>query len=447
VSVERTSERTGPEETAHSTLRWARRAVPAGSAPMLAALCTSGLSAYAFLVLTARHLSPAAYAPLAAFWTLAFLVGPGIYVAVDQEMARAVSSRLALGRPTRPAITRVAQVSVVLTVILLLVGGLATPFLLGRAFNHELLLLAGFLLILPGYCFLSALVGAMNAFGRLRGSATVVAGEGLFRLAGCGGILLFGVRTAGAYGLAVGLAPFLAGVVGWRVTRLPVTAGPGEPWRPVSSAIALLVGGTVLNQFLLVIAPFIIKILAHASDQADAGRFLNAVALTRVPLFLFNAAIPILLPRFTRLAAAGHQQALNRLIGGVTAGCTLVFALVTAGSAAFGPDLLRILYGHAYVLPAGTIALLAAAAGLYCVATVLSLVLIATKNYLATTISWGLGVGCLVVTTVLGGSLGLLGRVTWGYLIGCLASTTAMAAFVVVRRPKASRISLEALEP
>jgi O-antigen/teichoic acid export membrane protein len=428
---------TGADAAVHSTLQthmlFGRIPVPKGSLPLITAVILSGLSAYAFLVLTARQLSPSSYAPLAAFWTLAFFVGPGIYVAVDQEMSRALSRCLTLGFATRPMARRVFHMSVLGTLGLLGIGGLLSPILLRRAFDDQGLLLAGFLLILPGYCLLSSLVGITNAFGRLRGSATVVAGEGIFRLAACAGLLVAGISTAGPYGLCVGIAPLAAAFVGWRFNRIPLTPGPPAPWRPVARGLTVLVGGTVLNQFLLVIEPFLVKIIAHTSDQAAAGRFLNAISLTRVPLFLFNAVIPVLLPRFTRLVEAKKSASLRRILWKLTLCITTIFAVATGAAVIFGPTLLRFLYGPAYVVRGWIVAALTAGAGLYCLATVLSLALIAKKSFLPAAVSWALGVGVMLLVTGFGGSLGLLGRATWGYVLGCAVSTAAMACFVAAR--------------
>jgi O-antigen/teichoic acid export membrane protein len=370
---------------------------------------------------------------LAAFWTLAFFVGPGIYVAVEQEMSRAVSSRLANGLAARPIAVRVFQVGALLTFGLVVVGIATSPILLRRAFDEQVLLLVGCLLILPGYCLFTASIGVLNAAGNLGGSARVIAGEGLFRLVGCGALILFGVRTAGPYGLAVGGAPFIAVLIGWRSSPVLLTPGPVEPWRPVSRAVGLLLGGTILNQFLLVIGPFIVKVLATTSEQAAAGRYLNAISLTRVPLFLFNAAIPILLPRFARTAAGGRLDKLLELLAQVVGAIAICFVAAVVVGYLAGPDVLRWLYGPNYELGGGTIGLLAAAAGLYCVAVTLSLALVATKDYFSTTISWALGVVCMLIVIVGGGGLGLLGRVTWGYLLGSLVASLSMAAFMLLR--------------
>jgi O-antigen/teichoic acid export membrane protein len=426
----------GGGDSLPSRLLFGRIRLPEGALALVAAVATSGLAAYAFLVLAARHLSPSAYAPLAAFWTLAFFVGPGIYVAVDQEMARVLSASLALGRATRPAATRVIQVGGGLTLLLVGLGFATAPILIGRGFDNQGLLFLGFLVILPAYCGLSAVVGMMNALGRLRGSATIMAGEALFRLAGCILLLLLSVRTAGPYGLAVGLAPFAATLLGVRTTRIKLTPGPPVPWRPVVSGLAVLIGGTVLNQFLLVIEPFIVKILAHSGQQAAAGRFLNAIALTRVPLFLFNAAIPVLLPRFTRLASAGRHDRLGHLLLRTITVVSMVFAGAIVVAGLFGPELVRLLFGPAYVLHGQVIALLAAGAGLYCIATVLSLALIASRAFGATVISWALGVASMLITTIFGGSLGLIGRAAWGYLLGCGVATLAMVVPVLIRQRK-----------
>ncbi|MEA2685075.1 MAG: hypothetical protein QOE93_270, partial [Actinomycetota bacterium] len=62
-----------------------------------AGLVVLGLTAYAFLVIAARALGPEAYAPLSALWAIVFLVGPGCFVPLEQELARSLAARGAAG--------------------------------------------------------------------------------------------------------------------------------------------------------------------------------------------------------------------------------------------------------------------------------------------------------------------------------------------------------------
>ena len=72
--------------------------LPGGIAPVAAGLIVLGITAYGFLIVAARSLGAERYAPLAVLWALVFLIGPGVFVPLEQELARAISARQATGR-------------------------------------------------------------------------------------------------------------------------------------------------------------------------------------------------------------------------------------------------------------------------------------------------------------------------------------------------------------
>ena len=72
--------------------------LPGGMVPVAAGLVVLGATSYGFLVLAARSLGPERYAPLSVLWALVFLVGPGVFVPLEQELARAIAARQATGR-------------------------------------------------------------------------------------------------------------------------------------------------------------------------------------------------------------------------------------------------------------------------------------------------------------------------------------------------------------
>ncbi|MEY2589667.1 MAG: hypothetical protein QOJ67_1651, partial [Acidimicrobiaceae bacterium] len=69
----------------------------------------AGVSAYGFLVLSARVLGKAEYAPLSVLWAAVFLAGPGFFLPLEQEVSRALAARRALGLGTGPVLRRAAM--------------------------------------------------------------------------------------------------------------------------------------------------------------------------------------------------------------------------------------------------------------------------------------------------------------------------------------------------
>ena len=109
--------------------------------------------------------------------------------------------------------------------------------------------------------------------------------------------------------------------------------------------------------------------MALLGDTAPAEQvtlFGNAVLLTRVPLFLFQAVQAALLPRLTRLAARGD---IKEFRFGFKQLVILVFGvglLGIVGAFIIGPNVLDLVYGGS--IDRRTITLLALASGIYMMA-------------------------------------------------------------------------------
>ena len=72
-----------------------RNPLPTGTAAVGVGLIVAGLSAYGFLFFADRALSKAEYSPLGALWSMVFLIGPGLFLPLEQEISRALAERRA----------------------------------------------------------------------------------------------------------------------------------------------------------------------------------------------------------------------------------------------------------------------------------------------------------------------------------------------------------------
>jgi O-antigen/teichoic acid export membrane protein len=181
------------------------------------------------------------------------------------------------------------------------------------------------------------------------------------------------------------------------------------------------------------VGPLAVLVLATSNQRGEAGRYLAALALTRVPLFLFNAVLAALLPTLAHLASVGQRQEFASILGRLTTGVVLVIAGVSGIAAVAGPWLLRLFFGAAYSLPASGLVTLTVGCGFFMVALVLSYGLIAVGGHQWTTVSWGAGCIAFVTFVALGSELGLLGRVEWGFLVATLAAASAMGGLLIWR--------------
>lgn len=409
-----------------------RSPLPQGTLSVGAGLLISGVTAYGFLVLAARALGPDAYAPLGLLWTAMFLLGPGLFLPVEQEVSRALAERRARGLGGGPVIRKAGLLAAALLGLVLLGLVVLAPALLDKLFDDQLLLLVGLGLGLAGTAAGHLARGTCSGQGRFRPYAVFLGADGLIRLGICAVLAVVGVETAGPYGIALGIAPGLAVVVALARQRGLVTPGPEASWREVSGALLALLAGSILSFTLLNGGPLAIDLLGSEAEQADAGRFLNGLIIARVPLFLFQAVQASLLPRLSSLAGAGRFDEFRSGLRSLLAVTAAIGAVATVVAFAIGPQVVRILFGSEFELDHRTLGLLALGCALYMIASALAQAVIALAGHRLVALSWGVGVVAFVLTTAFV-SDDLFLRVELGLVAGSGAAALAMALSLVAR--------------
>ena len=406
-----------------------RQSVPTGTVAIGVGLVVLGLTSYAFLVLAGRALGPSRYASLSVTWALVFLLGPGFFLPLEQEVGRAVAARRAHGQGGGPVIRQAGLVGGGLAVLLVaVVAGAAAP-LRDRLFDGQVLLVAGLAAGLVGYFAEHLLRGVLAGNGRFGPYGTVLALDGSLRLLGCVVLLAAGVDTAGPYGLLVGLAPLGAVAFGLRGRRALVQPGPAAEWRELSSALGWLLAASLLAQLLVSAGPLAVKLLATDREHAVAGRFLAGLVVVRVPVYLFQAVAAAVLPDLSRLAASSRWDDFRAGLGRLVLAVVGLGLAGVVGAVAAGPLAVRVLFGAGFRLSRPDLAYLAGASGAYMLALALGQALIALSAYARTAVAWVLGVVAFAVTTAL--LSGLTFRVAVGFLAGAGATAAAMAVLLV----------------
>ncbi len=298
-----------------------------------------------------------------------------------------------------------------------------------RLFDGQSLLVVGLLLSLAGYYAEHMARGALAGHGRFRPYGVALAAEGTLRLIGCAILAALGVATAGPYGIVLGCAPLLATAVALRGERDLALPGPEADHRELTRALGWLLAGSVLSQVLANAGPVAVKLLAADGERAVAGRFLAALIVARVPLFLFTAVLAPALPRLARLAAdsdrRGFDAALRRLLVMVAA----LGVVGTFGALVAGPTVVRTLFGADFELPARHLATLAVGCSAYLLALTLGQALIAVSGHGRVAMSWLAGAIAFGIVTALGSDL--VTRVEVGMLAGSAVAAAAMAALLV----------------
>ncbi len=112
-----------------------RNPLPGGAITVGIGLLLAGVCTYAFLAIAGHALTPLQYSAFASFWALLFVVAPGIFLPLEQELARAIAARRARGDGGGPVVRRVVLIGgaflMVLVVAALLGFGPIDSHLLG----------------------------------------------------------------------------------------------------------------------------------------------------------------------------------------------------------------------------------------------------------------------------------------------------------------------------
>lgn len=408
-----------------------RNPLPTGTAAVGVGLLVAGVSAYGFLVVANIPLSETEYSPLGALWSLVFLAGPGLFLPLEQEISRALAERRARGVGGAPVVRRAATLGVGLGLAVLVLLIATARLSVDHLFDHQMLLLVGFTLGLAGALAGHLTRGCLSGMGHFKGYATYIGADGFIRVLGAILCLVVGVKTAGPFGVALGIAGLLAVPIALKVDRPRLEEGPESAFREISSALGYLLLASLLAFGIMNIGPVLVKLLASESEAEAAGRFVKGVVIARIPLFLFQAVQAALLPKLSALAGAGRlgdfRVGLKRLMV-VVAGLALVG---TIGGFVVGPFAVGIMFPEAD-LGARTLGLLAAGSGLYMLALACAQAVIALGGHRHQALGWSLGFATLIVTTLLI-SDDLFLRVELGLLIGSAVAFVAMGGLLLKR--------------
>jgi O-antigen/teichoic acid export membrane protein len=409
--------------------RLRRLPLPAGTIPVAAGLALAGLTQYGFLIVAARALGQARFAPLSVFWALLFVAGPGFFIPLEQETGRAIAARRVRGEGGRPVVERAVVIGTVLAVVLIIVTlALAGP-IDRRVFDGDPALLAGLVGGFAAYLCEFVARGALAGNARFGAYGLLLGSEGALRVVFAAILAVIGVKVAGPYGASMIVATFLAIALAIVGQRGLLRHGPPASWSEVTNALGYLLIASVFTQLLLSVGAVAVQLLATPAQLTAAGRFQLSRIVAYVPIFAFQAVQSALLPRLSALAASGRHAEFRNLLFRllVLVGC--LGAVAVAGFTILGPTVTRLLFGHGFELTDLDFALLSASCIGFIVTQVLGYALISLSSYRRVAIGWAAGGIGFIAVAALGSQLFL--RVELGLLCGAIASSAVMAALLV----------------
>lgn len=416
-----------PTSTWRSVLRRGAAAVPPGTLAVGGGVVGLGLSAYLFLVLAGRGLGVERFATLSVLWVLVYTFGPGLFVPLEQEVARAVAARRALGTGSREIVRLAALIAAASAAAVTLCLLVASPVIVPELLDGSVALLAVLVLAVWGLCAAHLVRGVLSGTGRFRVYGLQLGLEGALRAALCGVLVLAGVATVLPYGLLLGLAVLLAVGLTGPTLRGTLTSGHAASGRELSSNLVLLLTASLLSQAIANAGPVVVRVAADG-EQALAGQFLAGFVIARVPMFLFASVQAALLPQLSALAAAGHFRLFRRALGRILLVVSSVGVVGLVGAAAVGPQVLRAFFGPGFDLGRTDMALLALGSGLFMLAVVLAQAHVALGRHRSAAAGWVVGALVLAVVTWLVD--GALPKAEWGFVAGCGGALLVLAALL-----------------
>ena len=363
-----------------------RSAIPEGTLSIGVGLLVAGVTIYIFFKIGQQALGQEKFKPLVSLWFVMFAIAPGFFLPIEQELSRAVAHRRALNQGVGPVVKKVALLCAATVVFLLALILLLSPMINDNLFEGNVIITVSLAIAIVTYGALYFTKGLSSGLGKFSAYGFIVGADGAIRVLACTALLLLGVTQQSAYSLIIVITPIIGVMIVLLAGQLKTESGPPATWSEITENLVWLLGGSIFAAALVNAGPLTVDILGDSQDAIRVTQFGNAVLLTRVPLFLFQAVQAALLPRLTRLAARGDlvefKIGFRRLVVLVIG----VGVFGTIGAFLFGPFFLDLVYGGG--IDRRTLTLLALASAIYMMALAIAQAVIALRGHRLVALGW-----------------------------------------------------------
>lgn len=363
-----------------------RSAIPEGTLSIGVGLLVAGVTIYIFFKIGQQALGQEKFKPLVSLWFVMFAIAPGFFLPIEQELSRAVAHRRALNQGVGPVVKKVALLCAAIVVFLVALILLLSPMINENLFEGNAIVTVSLAIAIVTYGALYFTKGLSSGLGKFSAYGFIVGADGAIRVLACTALLLLGVTQLSAYSLIIVATPIIGVMIVLLAGQLKTESGPPATWSEITENLVWLLGGSIFAAALVNAGPITVDILGDSQDAIRVTQFGNAVLLTRVPLFLFQAVQAALLPRLTRLAARGDlvefKIGFRRLVVLVIG----VGVFGTIGAFLFGPFFLDLVYGGG--IDRRTLTLLALASAIYMMALAIAQAVIALRGHRLVALGW-----------------------------------------------------------
>jgi O-antigen/teichoic acid export membrane protein len=420
---------------ANRLLDAAKKSVPEGTYAVGLGLVVAGITSYGFQILAFRALPKAEYTALNGLWVIAFVLAPGFFLPLEQEVGRAIAHRRSQDVGGGPVVRRAAAAGAILCAALIafvlvaegVLHAVADQGLADAMFHGKSVLLPCLLIALVTYAVQHLTRGTLSGNGRFGPYGLILAAEGIYRIVPAMLLYASGVDNLFLYGLVFALPPVFASATAlWRQHGL-MEPGPEAPWSELSTNLGWLFGGSVFAQMLSYAPVMGILVLANGTAERElAADFIVGFFLARIPILLFQAVQAALLPKLAGLIGSGRHDDFKAGLRKLLAIVIGIGILGVVGGYVLGPTAGEILFGEKFTLGARDLALLAAGSGLFILALTLAQALIAVMGHARATYAWVAGnVAFWIIAVFAAHDLFL--RVELGFVAGSGIAALAMA--------------------
>lgn len=363
-----------------------RSTIPEGTIPIGIGLLIAGVTIYIFFKIGQQALGQEKFKPLVSLWFVMFAIAPGFFLPVEQELSRAVAHRRALGQGTGPVVKKVALLCGAITLFLVALILVLSPVITGNLFEGNEIITVCLAIAIFTYGMLYFTKGLSSGLGKFSDYGFIVGSDGAIRVVACTFLLVVGITQLTTFALVIVLTPIIGVAIVFLAGHMRTEDGPPAEWSEVTENLVWLLGGSIFGALLVNAGPITVDLLGEKTDAIRVTQFGNAVLLTRVPLFLFQAVQAALLPRLARLAARGEFDEFRIRFRKLVVLVISVGVVGVVGAFLLGPFFLELVYGGG--IDRRTLTLLALASGIYMMALAIAQAVIALNGHKHVTLGW-----------------------------------------------------------
>jgi O-antigen/teichoic acid export membrane protein len=402
------------------------RAVPAGTLVVGGGLAVLGLASFVHLGAAGYSLTPERFASVSVLWSIVFSIGIGLFMPVEQEVARIVAARTVSDDGVAPVLRTAGLLTGgMLAALLVLLAAFAGP-LADNLFDGDRAMVLALGGAFVGLAAEHLTRGILSGLGRFTWYGAQLAVDGGLRIVIALGMLAAGVESPVAFALVLAIAPGVAVLLTLPPVLRGLHPGPSVTMAALCAGLGLLVTASLLAQVVANIGVINVELLEN-DDSATAGALLSALVLARIPLFVFASLQASLLPALARHIAAGDIDGYRNQLKKALAVVGLLGVAGAVVAVAIGPWLAGIMFNNSAGLTRVDFAWLTAGVLAYMFATVLGQAVVARGWHAGQALGWLVGTVVLVLVTLGPGDVKT--RVELAFAVGSLAVIPVVVPF------------------